>query len=112
MDLDQANQAAETIINRAPGAAEGNVERLQARRAQVVGVLQDLIPGGELWRLMARLPEDEGPRLLDWSLAVLGEAALYRVLLAEANDEHRDLRVRVRRVPFDLITVVSVTDTR
>ena len=65
---------------------------------------------------MPRHPEDEDQgglgSLLDWSLAVLDEEALYRVLLLEASDEHRGLRVGVFRIPFDLITVVAVTDVR
>jgi hypothetical protein len=84
--------------------------------AQVVGVLQDLIPNGDLRRLMRRHPEDQDPEglgsLLDWGLAVLDEEALYRILLIEANDEHRGLRVGVLRIPFNLITVVAVTDIR
>jgi hypothetical protein len=116
MDVDEANRAAGALLDRAPGAAQGSAQLLDARRAQLVGVLQDLIPGGELWRVMAPLPGDEDQgRLgssLDWTLAVLAEAALYRVLLVEANDEHRGLRVRVLRIPFDLITVAPVTDMR
>jgi hypothetical protein len=115
MDLDQATEAAGVLFDRAPGQAQNNLQRRDARLAQLVGVLQDLIPGGELWRLMARRSDDtvpEGAVMLDWGLAVLDDAALYRILLLEANDEHGGLRVPVLRIPFELITVVSVTDIR
>ena len=116
VDLGHARQAAGALLDRAPGAAKGNVQRFNARLAQIVGVVQDLIPNGDLWRLMPRHPEDvdqEGlGSVLDWSVAVLDEEALYRVLLLEANDEHRGLRVGVFRIPFSLTTVVAVTDIR
>lgn len=116
MDRDLARQAAEALLDRAPGAAERNKQRLDCRLAELVGVLQDLVPGGDLWRLMRRQLGDQDPEgvgsLLEWSLMVLDEEALHRVMLVEANDEHRGLQVPVLRIPFDLITVVSVTDSR
>lgn len=116
MDAEQANRVAGALLDRAPGAARGDVQRMNARRAQLVGVLQDLIPGGDLWRLMAPLPGDEDQgglgSLLDWTLAVLDEEALSRVLLLEANDENRSLRVTVLRIPFNLIKVSHVADIR
>lgn len=112
MDVAEANRAAGALLERAPGAAQGDTQRLDARRAQLVGVVQDLIPGGGLWQLMARLPGDEESGTLDWTLTVLGEEALYRVVLVETQVGHRELRVKVLRIPFDLITIVSVTDSR
>ena len=116
MDAEEANRAAGALLDSAPGAARGDVQRMDARRAQLVGALQDLIPGGDLWRLMAPHPGDEDQgrlaSLLEWTVAVLDDEALYRVLLIEANDEYRSLRVRVLRIPFNLITVGHVADIR
>ncbi len=112
MDLDAAGRAAGALIERAPGTARNNAQRFQARLVQVTGVLHDLVPG-DIWRLMS--PTDPPPgadqSTLHW-LAVLDNEALYSVAMVEGEGESSELEVRVARIPFDLIEIAGVTDTR
>lgn len=80
--------------------------------AQVTGVLHDLV-SGDIWRLMPGTdpPPGADQATLDW-LLVLDHEALYSVAMAEGAGESSGLQVRVVRIPFELIEVVRVTDTR
>lgn len=113
MDLDAARRAAGALIERAPGTARNNVQLFRGRVDQVTGVLSDLVPGGDTWRLMSRTdpPRGADQSTLDW-LAVLDDDALYSVAMVEGEDEPRTLKVHVVRIPFDLIEIAQVTERR
>ena len=113
MDFDAARSAAGALIERAPGTARNDIQLFRSRVDQVTGVLSDLVPGGDTWRLMSRAdpPPGADQSTLDW-LAVLDDEALYSVAMVEGEAEPRTLQVHVVRISFDLIEICQVIERR